>query len=108
MGVSGRMPSFSGPPAFVCVHLAGPAVEAFRLRDVSWNRASSPVTNPAGVYVLRIAHKRLACLRLLRSAAVRFAKGMSFVEGVEEDCVRGGQDWPRSARRACSREWRSG
>ena len=101
MGVSGRLPSFSGPPAFVSVHLAGSCGRA--LRDVSWNRASSPVTNPAGVYVLRIAHKRLACLRLLRSAAVRFAKGMSFVEGIEEDCVRGGQDWPRSARRSCSR-----
>jgi len=33
---------------------------------------------------------------------------MSFVEGIEEDCVRGGQDWPRSARRSCSRGWRSG
>ena len=49
--------------------------------------------NPAGVYVLRIAHKRLACSRLLRSAAARFAPGTSFIEGVEEDCVRGGQDW---------------
>ena len=52
MGVSGRLPSFSGPHAFVCVRLAGPAVEAFWLRDVSWNRASSPVTSPPGVEVL--------------------------------------------------------
>ena len=59
--------------------------------------------NPAGVYVLRIAHKRLARSRLLRSAAARFAPGTSFVEGAEEDCARGGQDWPRLARRACPR-----
>ena len=29
-----------------------PAVEAFRLREVSWNLASSPVTNPPGVEAL--------------------------------------------------------
>ena len=29
-----------------------PAVEAFRLRDVSWNRTSSPDMNPAGVEAL--------------------------------------------------------
>lgn len=97
------MPSFSVPPVLSASAWPAPAVEAFWLRDVCWNRASSPDMNPAGVYVLRIAHKRLACLRLLRSAAVRFAKGMSFVEGIEEDCVRGGQDWLRSAWRACSR-----
>ena len=28
------------------------AVEAFRLRDVSWNRANSPVANPPGVEAL--------------------------------------------------------
>ena len=34
-----------------------PAVEAFRLRDVSWNRASSPVTNPPGVEVLVVVEE---------------------------------------------------
>lgn len=97
------MPSFSGPPVLFASAWLAPAVEAFRLREVSWNRASSPDMNPAGVYVLRIAHKRLACSRLLRSVAARFAPGTSFVEGAEEDCARGGQDWPRLARRACSR-----
>jgi len=81
MGVSGRLPSFSGPPVFVCVRLAGPAVEAFWLRDVSWNHASSPRMNPAGVYVLRITHKRLARSCLLRSAAARLAPGTSFLGG---------------------------
>ena len=92
VGVSGRLPSFSGRPLLCASAWSAPAVEAFRLCDVSWNRASSPGMNPAGVYVLRIAHKRLACSRLLRSAAVCFVPGTSFVEGVEEDCVRGGQD----------------
>ena len=46
------MPSFSVPPVLVCVCLTAPAVEAFRLRDVSWNRASSPGTNPPGVEAL--------------------------------------------------------
>ena len=57
MGVSGRLPSFSGPHAFVCVRLAGPAVEAFWLRDVSWNHASSPGTNPPGVEALEAVKK---------------------------------------------------
>ena len=52
MGVSGRLPSFSVPPVLVCVCWPVPAVDAFRLRDVSWNRASSPATNPPGVEVL--------------------------------------------------------
>lgn len=97
------MPSFSVPPVLSASAWPAPAVEAFWLRDVSWIHASSPGMNPAGVYVLRIAHKRLARSRLLRSAAARFAPGTSFVEGAEEDCARGGQDWPRLARRACSR-----
>ena len=78
MGVSGRLPSFSGPHAFVCVRLAGPAVEAFWLRDVSWNHASSPGTNPPGVEAL---------------------------EAVKKDGARGGGGG--LARTACSRGWRS-
>ena len=54
-----------------------PAVEAFRLRDVSWNRASSPGTNPPG---MEVSSRRTA----------------SVVTG-----------WFGVTRRACSRDWRS-
>ena len=46
------MPSFSAPPVLFASAWPAPAVEAFRLRDVSWNRASSPGTNPPGVEAL--------------------------------------------------------
>ena len=46
------MPSFSVPPVLSASAWPAPAVEAFRLREVSWNRASSPGTNPPGVEVL--------------------------------------------------------
>ena len=46
------MPSFSVPPVLFASAWPAPAVEAFRLRDVSWNRASSPGTNPPGVEAL--------------------------------------------------------
>ena len=52
MGVSGRLPSFSVPPLLCASAWSAPAVEAFRLCDVSWNRASSPGTNPPGVEAL--------------------------------------------------------
>ena len=52
MGVSGRLPSFSGPPVLFASAWLAPAVEAFWLRDVSWNHASSPDMNPAGVEAL--------------------------------------------------------
>ena len=55
MGVSGRLPSFSGPPAFVSVHLAGSCGRA--LRDVSWIPASSPGTNPLGVEALVVVEE---------------------------------------------------
>lgn len=42
--------------------------------------------NPAGVYVLRITHKRLARSCLLRSAAARLAPGTSFFWGDEGLC----------------------
>ena len=44
---------FLGAARFLCASVwPVPAVEAFWLRDVSWNRASSPVTSPPGVEVL--------------------------------------------------------
>ena len=55
--MSGRMPSFSGPPVFVCVCWPVPAVEAFRLRDACWNPASSPGTNPPGVEALVVVEE---------------------------------------------------
>ena len=73
------MPSFSVPPVLLASAWPAPAVEAFWLRDVSWNRASSPGMNPPGVEALVV---------------------------VEEDGARGGGVFG-SARRACSRDWRS-
>ena len=53
MGVSGRLPSFSVPLVLLSASAwPAPAVEAFWLRDVSWNPASSPGTNPPGVEAL--------------------------------------------------------
>ena len=47
------MPSFSVPLVLLSASACpAPAVEAFRLREVSWNRASSPGTNPPGVEAL--------------------------------------------------------
>ena len=46
------MPSFSVPPVLFASAWPAPAVEAFRLRDVPWNRASSPVANPPGAEAL--------------------------------------------------------
>ena len=51
------MPSFSVPPVLSASAWPAPAVEAFRLRDVSWNRASSPGTNPPGVEALVIVEE---------------------------------------------------
>ena len=52
MGVSGRLPSFSVSPLLCASAWSAPAVEAFRLRDVSWIPANSPGKNPPGVETL--------------------------------------------------------
>ena len=41
-----------GRPLLFASAWPAPAVEVFWLRDVSWNRASSPGTNPPGVEAL--------------------------------------------------------
>ena len=46
------MPSFLVSPVLSASAWPAPAVEAFWLRDVSWNRASSPGMNPPGVEAL--------------------------------------------------------
>ena len=51
------MPSFSVPPVLFASAWPAPAVEAFRLRDVSWNRANSPGMNPPGVEVLVVVEE---------------------------------------------------
>ena len=70
------MPSFSVPLVLLSASACpAPAVEAFRLREVSWNRASSPGTNPPGVEVSS------------RRTAPRVA------------------GWFGATRRGCSRDW---
>ena len=51
------MPSFSVPPVLLASAWPAPAVEAFWLRDVSWNRASSPGMNPPGVEALVVVEE---------------------------------------------------
>ena len=45
------------PPVLVCVCWPVPAVEAFWLRDGSWNCANLPGTNPPGVEVLVVVEE---------------------------------------------------
>ena len=46
-----------GRPLWFASAWPAPAVEAFRLREVSWNCASSPGTNPPGVEVLVVVEE---------------------------------------------------
>ena len=47
-----RAAGLLGTASWLCACWPVPAVEAFWLRDVSWNRANSPGTNPPGVEAL--------------------------------------------------------